>query len=86
MTEKKLKELGFRREDVSDDESNNGYDYYYYCLELTEGFSLISCGNDELVHSKDNWYVYNFDWPNIKITKADHIHKLKEIIACSQQN
>lgn len=78
MTEQELINLGFDRVEVSDSESQNGYDYYYYVLELLPGLSLISSGNDE---SQDGWCVYNFDWINgDKITKDSILH-LKEVAA-----
>ena len=76
MTEQELIDLGFDKVEVLDDESQNGYDYYYYMLDIFPGFSLISSGNDE---SKDGWSVYNFDLINgDKITKASILH-LKEV-------
>jgi hypothetical protein len=60
MTEQELIEFGFDKVEVSDDESQNGYDYYYYILDLLPGLSLISSANDE--SSDDEWKVYNFDW------------------------
>jgi hypothetical protein len=76
MTEQELIDLGFDKVEVLDDESQNGYDYYYYVLDLLPGLSLISSGNDE---SKDSWSVYNFDWINgDKITKASILH-LKQV-------
>jgi hypothetical protein len=59
MTEQELVEFGFDKVEVSDDESQNGYDYYYYILDLLPGLSLISSANDE--SSDDEWKVYNFD-------------------------
>jgi hypothetical protein len=59
MTEQELIEFGFDKVEVSDDESQNGYDYYYYILDLLPGLSLISSASDE---SLDEWKVYNFDW------------------------
>lgn len=76
MTEQELIDLGFDKVEVLDDESQNGYDYYYYVLDLLPGLSLISSGNDE---SKDGWSVYNFDLINgDKITKTSILH-LKEV-------
>ena len=42
MTEQKLLELGFLKVEVLDEESQNGYDYYYYILDVLPGLSLIS--------------------------------------------
>ena len=60
MTEQELVDFGFDKVEVSDDESQNGYDYYYYMLDLLPGLSLISSASDE--SSDDEWKVYNFDW------------------------
>jgi len=59
MTEQELIDLGFDKVEVTDDESQNGYDYYYYILDLLPGLSLISSASDE---SLDEWKVFNFDW------------------------
>lgn len=76
MTEQELIDLGFDKVEVLDDESQNGYDYYYYVLDLLPGLSLISSGNDQ---SEDGWCVYNFDWINgDKLTKTSILH-LKEV-------
>ena len=76
MTEEELISLGFKKVDVPDDESGNGYDYYYYELDIMEGLRLVSCGNDELVNYE--WYVVNHDWPNAVITDAGTITNLIE--------
>ena len=41
MTEKALKKLGFIKVKAKDVETNNGYDYYYYTLDLGTGLSLV---------------------------------------------
>lgn len=76
MTEKELISLGFKKADVPDGQSGNGYDYYYYTLDVMEGLNLVSCGNDELVNHE--WYVVNYDWPNAVITDAGTISNLKD--------
>jgi hypothetical protein len=74
MTEEKLISLGFKKVDVPNDESGNGYDYYYYELDVMEGLRLVSCGNDELVNHE--WHVLNYDWPHATITDAGSISNL----------
>ena len=73
MTEQKLLELGFLKVEVLDEESQNGYDYYYYMLDILPGLSLISSASDE---STENWNVYNFDWDSNKALTEDSIKHL----------
>ena len=40
MTEHELKLLGFEKQIITDDESGNGYDYYYYRLKITDGYMV----------------------------------------------
>jgi len=60
MKEQELIDFGFDKVEVKDSESQNGYDYYYYVLDLLPGLSLISSANDESLD--DEWKVFNFDW------------------------
>lgn len=72
MTEQNLIDLGFTKTIVTDEESNNGYDYYYYSLHLMEGLSLDS--NDSDHTTTHGWEVYNYEWPTVKsITKESII-------------
>lgn len=59
MTEQEIINLGFEKVEVLDSESQNGYDYYYYMLELMPGLSLHTSCDDE---SSDGWKIYNPDW------------------------
>jgi hypothetical protein len=60
MKEQELIDFGFDKVEVKDSESQNGYDYYYYVLDLLPGLSLISSASDESLD--DDWKVFNFDW------------------------
>jgi hypothetical protein len=60
MTEEELINLGFEKQIITDAESQNGYDYYYYLLELTKNFILFSSGDDE-VENYNDWTVFNDD-------------------------
>jgi hypothetical protein len=62
MTENELTGLGFNKVEVNDLESQNGYDYYYYTLDIFNNLTLISVDNDRV--QDENWYVYNLDWPD----------------------
>jgi hypothetical protein len=69
MTEQELVDFGFDKVEVKDSESQNGYDYYYYVLDLLPGLSLISSASDESLDGK--WKVFNFDWDTkSELTKA----------------
>jgi hypothetical protein len=69
MTEQELVDYGFDKVEVKDSESQNGYDYYYYVLDLLPGLSLISSASDESLDGK--WKVFNFDWnTQLELTKA----------------
>ncbi len=65
MTEQDLIDLGFNKVEITDDESQNGYDYYYYVLDVFDNLALISTDSD-LVQVEDQWFVGNFDWPDKK--------------------
>lgn len=62
MTENDLTNLGFNKVEINDLESQNGYDYYYYTLDIFNNLTLISVDNDRV--EGENWYVYNLDWPD----------------------
>ena len=40
MTEKELIGAGFEKQEANHVETDNGYDYYYYILDLCEGVCL----------------------------------------------
>ena len=62
MTESDLTNLGFNRVEVNDLDSQNGYDYFYYTLEIFDNLTLCSVDSDRV--ENDNWYVMNLDWPD----------------------
>ena len=63
MTEQDLIDLGFNKVEVLNEDSQNGYDYFYYVLNIFDNLSLISSANDR-VKEKNDWTVTNFDWPD----------------------
>jgi hypothetical protein len=77
MTEQELVDFGFDKVEVSDDESQNGYDYYYYILDLLPGLSLISSASDENLDGE--WKVYNFDWDTKNSLDMASINHLIEV-------
>ena len=70
MTEKDLKDLGFKKVKVSPEESGEDLEYYFYEYTFGEhnsGFDLVSSANDE---SQKGWYIY-FNESNLKnLTKS----------------
>lgn len=62
MTEKELTELGFNKVEIKDLDSQNGYDYFYYTLEVFENLTLCSVDSD--IVKDDNWYIINLEWPD----------------------
>jgi len=73
MTEQELIEAGFTRVDVPVEESGNKNDYYYYSLEVCEGFELISDESDNRPTS--NWKVYCYEM-NISIKKIEDVETI----------
>ena len=78
MTEQELIDAGFEKETANHMETGNGYDYYYYLLELCEGISLISSDSDEVVDG--NWIIKSFDVPALKIETKVHLDEFLEIV------
>jgi hypothetical protein len=85
MTEQDLIDLGFTKVDINDSESQNGYDYHYYTLEVFDNLTLSSVDSDEV--KDDQWFIYNLDWPlNFRITDKEQVIQFLEILHCPHQN
>jgi hypothetical protein len=85
MTEQDLIDLGFTKVDINDSESQNGYDYHYYNLEVFDNLTLSSVDSDEV--KDDQWFIYNLDWPlNFKISDKEQVIQFLEILHCPHQN
>lgn len=78
MTEKELIDLGFDRVDILDDESQNGYDYYYYQKELCSGVVLHSTDNIDV--KDDKWVLNSFEIPALNIIDKEHYNQFLEIM------
>ena len=61
MTEDDLTSLGFNKVDIKHEDSQNGYDYYYYTLDVFSGLTLCSVDSDRI--DDDGWVVTNMEWP-----------------------
>ena len=78
MTEKELIEAGFERREANHSETGNGYNYYYYILDICEGICLISNDSDTVVGTE--WRVTSFDIPAINITTNEHLKAFIELV------
>jgi hypothetical protein len=78
MTEGELINLGFEKVTVTDAQSQNGYDYYFYQKELCSGLVLHSTDNIDVKNNE--WSLKSFDIPSINIIRADHYKEFLEII------
>ena len=77
MKEQDLIDLGFKRNDVSEEESGH-VRFYYYTYNITDELCLISSDNGEA--KKDGWFVEMFDYENIEFTSKEDIEKLISLI------
>lgn len=72
MKEKDLIKLGFKKEIVEPWESGLDEQFYYYSLDIANGFSFISCANDEVIDG--NWFVDFFDsHPSIRFRSSGEL-------------
>tara|TARA_R110000803_G_scaffold196252_1_gene259520 strand:- start:715 stop:990 length:276 start_codon:yes stop_codon:yes gene_type:complete len=60
MKEQDIKDLGFRRVDVSPEEAGDDIGFYYYIYDIIQHMSLITSSNDEAV-KEGEWIVEIFD-------------------------
>ena len=78
MTEQELIEAGFERQETPHEVSNNGYDYYYYIMDLCDGVCLIT--SDSVDVKDDHWIVRSFEIPSIKIETVDQLNQFLAVI------
>ena len=78
MTEQQLIDFGFEKVYITDADSQNGYDYYYYQKELCSGVELHSTDNIDV--ENDYWILKSFDIPALEIRSADHYQQFLEIM------
>jgi hypothetical protein len=73
MTENELELLGFEKQIITDDESQNGYDFHFYVYKVVDGLTFVSCANDEAElddFAIENWHVEIAETnPQIKFTE-----------------
>lgn len=77
ITDNHLEELGFKRNDISEEESG-GDPYTYWCLDMSSNnpnFALITCASDER-DEEGNWYVMFFDVDDYVFTEVEPLTKI----------
>ena len=76
MTERELILLGFKSEEIKEDEDD---ETYYYVLDIVDGFTLITPTDDEIKNGE--WYVevFNTD-PLIRFHEITEVENLVNII------
>jgi len=79
MKEQDLLDLGFKRTDVSAEESGDKA-FYYYGIDFGDNGSifLISPSNDEVENG--NWYVEVFEDPKVMFNDKDDLKVFIDII------
>jgi hypothetical protein len=78
MTEQEIIELGFEKVDILHNESQNGYDYYFYQKELCDQIVLHSTDNTDV--KNDSWEIKCFEIPSIRIENKEHFLQFLEIM------
>lgn len=79
MSEEEILTLGFEKTYVNDDESQNGYDYYYYQIELMKGLVLYTSASDEIGTDKE-WAVYMSE-PDCEIWSYKLVNQLIDVFS-----
>ena len=78
MSEQELVDLGFEMVHIMNQQSDNGYDYYYYQRELCSGLVLHS--TDSIDVKDDHWVLKSFEIPALNITERAHYDQFLEIM------
>ena len=77
MKEQDLIDLGFKRYDISAEESGDK-PYFYFTYNITDELCLISTDNDEA--ERNGWYVELFDYENIEFRNLEDLKTLISVI------
>jgi hypothetical protein len=83
IRENDIKDLGFNKNVITQQESGNNSDYYYYSLQLTVGITLTSKENDLVVD--DTWYVDDYD-NGIRFESIDDLRTFITLVTKSRSN
>jgi len=78
MNQRELKKLGFKKQNISAEDSGDA-SFYYYTMDVVEGIHLITPADDEIVNGK--WYVEFFDTtPQIRFYEYDSLFNFIKIL------
>ena len=77
MKEQDLVDLGFKRNNISAEESGDK-PFFYFTYNITDELCLISSDNDEA--KRNGWYVELFDYDDIKFTSLEDLKTLIDVI------
>jgi len=77
MTEQTFIDLGFKRNEVTPEESGYDYTFYYYTADIGD-ICIISNANDEA--EEKGWEAYIFDSLSLRIKGAGDLEDLVRII------
>ena len=69
MTEEEIIDLGFEKVDILHDESQNGYNYYYYHKEVVPNLALHSTDSDDV--QNNHWQLKCFEIPSVQISTSE---------------
>ena len=69
MTEQEMIDLGFEKVDILHDETQNGYDYYYYHKEVVPNLALHSTDSDDV--QNNHWQLKCFEIPSVQINTSE---------------
>ena len=75
MTEQELMDLDFQKVMVLNEESDNGYDYYYFRKEIIKGFTLTADYN-----TNNNLVVFSIE-PNFVIKDIQTLKELTNVFS-----
>lgn len=78
MSEQDLINAGFKKLEALHQDTDNGYDYHFYINNLCEGVFLNSSDSDDVVDN--NWIVYSFEIPSLKIESYDKLMEFYNIV------
>lgn len=79
MTEQGLINEGFEKVIITNDESQNGFDYYYYQKEVCESIVLYSTDSIDVIDN--NWQLRIFDVSAILISELEHYKQFIELMS-----